>query len=208
MIKYPELYKEGKTKCYVCKEIKTFEECVPNSDPKRSTIPCRNHCKECNRKKSKDHYQNLNKEEKEKKKTYFKKNYYRSKERLNSLSLDEQIIRWCKHSVSRSAYFDTKQKSLNSRKDLNIEELKKLCYEGLEKYPYMTFLNLKSEKNNILNWASLDRIDSSKDYSDINNLQIIPLWLNSAKLNQSEEELQIKIIHYIKLHNLLGINGA
>lgn len=34
------------------------------------------------------------------------------------------------------------------------------------------------------NSASIDRIDSSKPYSD-DNIQVIPLWLNMAKLNKS-----------------------
>lgn len=45
--------------------------------------------------------------------------------------------------------------------------------------------------------ASLDRVDSSKDYSDIANLRVIPLWLNSAKLQMSDSELNNLMKHHL-----------
>jgi hypothetical protein len=44
---------------------------------------------------------------------------------------------------------------------------------------------------------TLDRIDSTKDYSDISNIEIIPWWLNAAKMQLSHDELKKLMKHYL-----------
>lgn len=199
--KYPELYKQGKTKCTICLQIKDFSECVPESNPKRSSIGYRNCCIQCNRDKSNNYHNNKTQEEKELHKNECKKRYhhYRDPKNLSKLTLDEQIILWCKRSMVRKNTKKSKgAKLLQTRKNLTVEILKPLCYEALKKFPYMIFLYYKGSSCR-LDLASLDRIDSSKDYTNIQNLRVIPLWLNLAKSNASDQELNKRIKQYIDI---------
>jgi len=46
--------------------------------------------------------------------------------------------------------------------------------------------------------ASLDKIDPTKDYKDLTNLSVIPLWLNSAKIDYPTNIFNQRIEHYKK----------
>jgi hypothetical protein len=101
--------------------------------------------------------------------------YYKKKNRLNKLSNIESIPYWVTRIRSR----------LKERQNLTKEHLVDLSKKGLNLYPYIVF----NSKGKRAYFASLDRIDSNKGYIK-KNVQVIPLWLNSAKLDLSEIELK------------------
>lgn len=208
-IKYQELHKQNKTVCYVCKEIKDFKECVPEKNKNKSVTGYRNMCLVCNRKHSNKYYYELKQKPNKYKKRLRagRKHYYRSKEYLSTLPIDKLIVRWCKKNIGRCKTYSGRKKAvklLQSREKIPLEFLIQLAYAAIKKYPYIDF---RPNQGTSLNRPSLDRIDSSKDYSDLSNLEIIPLWLNSAKLKASYEELNKNILHYIQIHDLVGKNN-
>ena len=79
------------------------------------------------------------------------------------------------------------------RSQVTQDRLVELTYEGLKKFPYMRVL----EKDKTYITASVDRIDSRKGYTD-DNIQVIPYWLNSAKMNMEEIELRSYIKHFLE----------
>lgn len=81
----------------------------------------------------------------------------------------------------------------DGRRHLSKSFLKEKAMEALEKFPYIRFLHKcpgVGQKNNSYHpfSASLDKIDPKLGY-DEDNVQVIPMWLNEAKLNSSMEEL-------------------
>lgn len=114
------------------------------------------------------------------------------KNKVESLSkLDEStgeglsisIHNWVTKSVNRNT-----EKRFKERKNLDRQKLKDICFKAKEIFPYITFNNRRKNSGHSAYWASLDRIDPSKPYSD-DNVIVVPLWLNSAKLDFSYREL-------------------
>lgn len=96
----------------------------------------------------------------------------------NTLPLDVRIRLWIHRTTNKK-----------ENKFLCRDNLFQLAHEALKKFPYIKFINHMDKsatrgKCARPNSASIDRIDSSKPYSD-DNIQVIPLWLNMAKLNKS-----------------------
>ena len=94
-----------------------------------------------------------------------------------------------------------------SKKDILIQK----CLKAKEIYPNIIFCFVKNMNLNRSMIASLDKIIPSKGYTD-ENTQIIPLWLNSAKLDSTQEELDNNILSYIEnnkeiLKKLFDRNG-
>lgn len=81
------------------------------------------------------------------------------------------------------------------RRNLSKDYLILLAEEGLRKFPYLDFANIT---NKIGYRASLDRIDPNKTYEEA-NVQVIPMWLNSAKIDLTEQEFHEKLDHYQQL---------
>lgn len=108
--------------------------------------------------------------------------YLKTKEKLLT-NEDFQIKNFCLKFKNR--------KRLNFSKKIELNILIQKCKEGKEKFPYMTFYNHKK----LAFRASVDRIDSSKDYTK-ENIQIIPLWLNSGKLDMSMDDFHLLITNY------------
>lgn len=86
-----------------------------------------------------------------------------------------------------------KFKKFESRSTLSKEGLIIKCFEAFQKFPEINFCFSKNDNRS--NMASLDKIDAHKPYSD-DNVEVLPLWLNSAKLDSSKEELYKKIIDF------------
>lgn len=148
----------------------------------------RNICKKCHCNNNKIWYKSLSKEDKSKRsKEYYKKR----KEKIKNFTEDEKIIEWAKRFRNRSIIGLKRKDNFNSRKDLSIDLLVEKAKEGLNKFPYMTFLDSKNK------WAtaSVDRIDSSKEYSE-DNIRVVPFWLNSAMLNLDDDKFHELITHY------------
>lgn len=101
----------------------------------------------------------------------------------NPQDLEYAISRWCTVNINRNS-----EKRFKSRKDLNREQLKELCYKAKELFPYITFNNSRKGEYTSAFWASLDRVNPNKPYAD-DNIIVVPLWLNSAKLDSSYEEM-------------------
>lgn len=100
--------------------------------------------------------------------------------------IEEQIDYWAKKMLHRS-----------NRKELSLEVVKKLALQAKQKFPYLKFGYLRSRSKNCGYSASIDRINPELGYTN-DNIQIIPLWLNSAKLTLSEQELRKLMNHYLK----------
>jgi len=99
------------------------------------------------------------------------------------------ITKWVKQSLCRTGT------RFSSRKNLDINKVVELAYIAKQKFPYIRF----GGSGNKAFLASIDRIDSNKDYFDINNIQIIPWWLNAAKMELSENELKTLMKEYLCL---------
>ena len=97
-------------------------------------------------------------------------------------AIGDIINKWAMQNRNRASENRFKQ-----RKDLDLENLKLLCYKARELFPYITFNNRRDGRNS-QTWASIDRVDPTKPYSD-DNIIVVPLWLNSAKLDSSYPEL-------------------
>lgn len=110
--------------------------------------------------------------------------YYKRKEKRKSgdFSLDEIINHWCNRTLSKQGL-----KSNRTRCAVSKDLLKTLCHRSIEHFPYITFNNFTGVGGK-WHWASIDRIDSTKGYTD-DNIVVIPLWLNSAKLDTTFNNL-------------------
>ena len=109
--------------------------------------------------------------------------YERKREQIKT-DLDARIRFWAKQNKNRSTH---------NRKELSIEFVVEEAKKALEVFPYMKFL----DRDNLFDTASIDRIDSTKGYTD-DNIRIVTYWLNSAKMNMSEEQLKERMQHYLK----------
>lgn len=157
-----------------CRYCNTIENLIKN----------KNLCKKCHAEKNLDMWRSLSKEEKQKR---GRNNYLHNKAKQIQLSkdnIDYTVKKWIQKWKNRWVDSDF----LASRKNLNSDQLFVLAKEGLEKFPYMDFSISKSVKKGY--WASVDRINSEEDYSNINNLQFVPFWLNSGKVDLSIDELK------------------
>jgi hypothetical protein len=183
-----------KIKCSACQIIKT-----------QTLFPCvkgiyRTICKECHAKKEDLRRPNINPEIL---KRHNIKSYDTSKKKrldgLNGiLSLDEQIDLWIKKTTTRRS-----EKRFIERKTLCKETLKTKCLYAKVKYPDLIFCFVSGQNFNRGMIASLDKIDSSKGYVD-ENVQVIPLWLNSAKLDSTQEQIDDILINYILINENLS----
>lgn len=101
------------------------------------------------------------------------------------------ITKWVKRNLLRKS----DRANFLSRRKLNIEQVVELAIIGKQKFPYMSFV----ANCNKAFYASIDKINHNKDYSDIYNIQIIPLWLNAAKMQLTEDELKKLMKEYLCL---------
>jgi hypothetical protein len=107
------------------------------------------------------------------------------------LPLSDQIYIWVNKITGRRT-----EERFKERKKLCKNILTKKCYSARQIFPDIIFCFVNNTGQNRAMIASLDRIDPSKGYTD-ENTQIIPYWLNSAKLDSSQEEIDNTIINYI-----------
>lgn len=107
------------------------------------------------------------------------------------LPLSEAIKLW----VNKTTWRRTEER-FKERKQLCRKILINKCYLAKEKFPDIIFCFVNNTGQNRAMIASLDRINPSEGYTD-ENTQVIPYWLNSAKLDSSQEEIDNTIIDYI-----------
>lgn len=114
-----------------------------------------------------------------------KKQYETLKEKLKENS-DFTIRYWC------SSWKQRKGERFEGRKDIPLDTLYIMVKEAMIKFPYLSCCQGKPL------WAtpSIDRIDNNKPYS-ADNIQVIPLWLNSAKLDMPIEKLHELMRDYL-----------
>lgn len=168
--------------CRICNQLKDIIYFFKiNSTNKKTYVSWQ--CKECF---------NLKRIEKKRKiKESFKEN------RDNKKILNVYIKKWA--SSARCKKFEKENKD---RKSLTQEQLINLAYEGIKLYPYIDFASVDNKKATL---ASLDRKDGNFGYVE-NNMQVIPLWLNCAKIDFSQEEFESKLNHYISINSALSGN--
>jgi hypothetical protein len=105
-------------------------------------------------------------------------------EYIKLTDINEIVKIWCRRWLNSSG------KTRNpGRKDISFDFLYNKCIESMKLFPYMTFKNIIEDGGRKAFYASVDRIDSSKIYSE-DNIVVIPLWLNSAKLDMTIDELK------------------
>ena len=171
-------------RCSKCQEKKTKNEMsVRDAKAKTDSKKYKTYCKSCASKITKQWKNKLSDEEKQQK---HKTAYSKRKEKLK-YDLDYSIRHWTSSCKKRQG------KRFEGRKNLSTEHIVQLCYEALEKFPYISFFQGKEKYQT----PSLDRIDNSIPYSD-DNVRVIPLWLNSAKLDMTDDKLNELILHYMK----------
>ena len=183
-------FRESNIYCSTCKEIKQEHEmCFVKGK-------MRNKCKSCH---TRDNTINRAKKSDEHLKEVSKRTYRKRKERISSgfYTEDELIRIWCRKARTKSGL-----KNSRTRENLSVGVLYEKALIAKQMFPYITFNNSRLN-NDHHNWASLDRIDSSKGYED-DNVIIVPLWLNSAKLNMTYKQL-LDLISTIPTDYLLSI---
>lgn len=161
-------------KCYRCQEEKTLGEMSVRCHKKKTY---KTYCKKCANEMAKE-YRKRNPPD-------TKKQYETLKEKLKENS-DSTIRYWC------SSWKQRKGERFEGRKDIPLDTLHLMVKEAMIKFPYLSCCQGKPL------WAtpSIDRIDSNKPYS-ADNIQVIPLWLNSAKLDMSMEKLHELMRDYL-----------
>lgn len=145
-------------------------------------------CKPCHNKSEKERRNRKEQENpalKDKRQSYAREAYKQRRKQIEE-DPDARIRFW-------AAQWRSTPRQGRDRSQVTQDKLVELTYEGLKKFPYMRVL----EKDKMYITASVDRIDSSKGYTD-DNIQVIPYWLNSAKMNMEEEELLIYMKHFLE----------
>lgn len=166
-------------RCYKCEREDIEKDKMSVSNGK-----IRNICKACRCNEEKNRRAKKTKEEL---KEISAKHYRTQIERFAALDefdpeeIEIVIHRWAVKNRIRNSESKFKQ-----RMNLDLENLKMLCYKAREIFPYITFNNKRSKdsKWDTFTWASIDRIDPTLPYRD-DNILVVPLWLNSAKLDFS-----------------------
>ena len=174
-------------KCYICQDIKH-----------QTLFPCvkgiyRTGCKKCHAKKEAIRRPNIPADVL--KQSQIKTYKHIKRRKLDAvhdlIPLYDQIMLWVRKTTTRSS-----EKKFTTRKNLCRDILVAKCYEAKDKYPGILFSFIYDMGLNRGMIASLDRIDSSKGYTD-ENTQVIPLWLNSAKMDQSQVQIDDIIVSYV-----------
>jgi len=172
-------------KCHKCNliENKSFFICVKKV--------YRTLCKKCH---SDDETRRRSLRSSEEKKEVGRKSYSIQKERrkqgaLGMIPIEKQIDIWVKRAITRN----DKRDRVNLCKKLLIEK----CFKAKKLYPNIIFCFVENLNLNRSMIASLDKIIPSQGYTN-ENTQVIPLWLNSAKLNSTQEEFDNNILEYIE----------
>lgn len=163
-------------RCILCQEDKSPSE-MAKTNKKYIKSGYKNYCKKCSALRE---LKRRSKFSKQKKQELSLQSYKTHTNKIQS-DLNYAIKSWCLRWRNR---IKGVSKHEESKKNVSKEKLIELANIALKKFPYLKFSNNKEK------WEtpSVDRIDSSKEYSD-DNIQIIPLWLNSAKLDMSENKL-------------------
>lgn len=183
-------YRETRGYCTVCKSSKNKDEMCMSKGKARGM------CKECHAIEEKERWTKKPQEERQHIAKQYHKNF--TKKRKEGYYSDEEILhKWCLRNVNRK-----KLKGGRDRENLSLETLKRLCNKSVELFPYISFNNFEDTGDKWA-WASIDRIDPSRGYSD-DNIVVVPLWLNSAKLDTTYTHL-FELIKGIPENYLLNL---
>ena len=139
-------------------------------------------CKKCASKETKEwrlkhpeRYENLKNEQ-------YKKN------KARKMSDNDYAIRqWCSNWKKRQG------DRFEGRSSIGLDFLVSLMEESIKRFPYIHCRPGRS----LWETPSVDRIDPSKPYSE-DNIVVIPLWLNSAKLDMPLEKLHDLMKDYLE----------
>lgn len=161
-------------KCNRCQEEKTTEEMSVRSHAKKTY---KKYCKKC--------ASSITKEYRKRNPRDTKKDYQVLKSKLQE-NTDYTIRYWC------NSWKQRKGDRFAGRKDIPLDTLVYMVKDAMVKFPYLSCCQNKS----LWQTPSVDRIDSSKPYS-VDNIVVIPLWLNSAKLDMPIEKLHELMRDYL-----------
>ena len=81
---------------------------------------------------------------------------------------------------------------------MDQKKLYKKAIKATDIFPYMTFRIQDGPKAFL---ASIDRIDCSKGYTE-KNVVVVPMWLNSAKLDLSWVEIRDIMFTHLECEDL------
>lgn len=123
-----------------------------------------------------------------------KLNQYNAKQtKLKRESITDEaqlVVMWAKRCLSHKG---RKEGYFSTRALLTIDDLIRLAEHAKKIFPYIIF----SGRGKREFFASLDRIDSTRGY-ELENVQIIPYWLNVAKCKLTMFELRELMRDFLK----------
>jgi hypothetical protein len=160
--------------CSRCQEEKTQDEMSVRS---RSKKTYKKYCKKCAALMTKEYIKRNPRDT--------KKDYQVLKSKLQE-NTDYTIRYWC------SSWKQRKGDRFAGRKEIPLDTLVYMVKDAMVKFPYLSCCQNKP----LWQTPSVDRIDSSKPYS-VDNIIVIPLWLNSAKLDMSLDKIHELMKDYI-----------
>lgn len=144
----------------------------------------RNLCKKCHASAEKIRRSKRSEDEKSENKIYFQKLYSLKCIRLLNGSNDDKIQHWATNWKRRRG------PRFVGRSLVPMEVLKGLAKRAIVDYPYIVFYGPCRNADR----ASVDRTDPGLDYSHVENLRVIPYWINSAKCDLLDNEFRIRIV--------------
>lgn len=161
--------------CHKCKKL-----VINNEMTKRGT-----YCKKCHSNNEKERRSKMSSDEI---KENSRKSYKKYRQKYAEITDEDEMIRlwvlkW------RTANGKTRH---NGRKNISFDFLFLKCKQSLKVFPYMTFKNILEEGTKRAFFASVDRINPASEYSE-SNIVVVPLWLNSAKLDMTVDEFKVII---------------
>lgn len=171
--------------CNVCNKEKELNLFVKRTSNKSGVT---SYCKECHKDKEANYRKTFSKNKKQQIAEKQKQNYLHFRKKLESgnLTQQEKIEIWLNNWYKHKTQFP-------DRVNIPKETLRELAVKAINQFPYITYGNVRGKIT--ADFASVDRIDPNLGYS-VDNIRIVPFWLNSAKLNLTESQLKERIKHF------------
>jgi len=165
-------------KCSRCQEEKTLEEMAVRNKKKGSY---KTWCKKCATIETRQW-----RERHPERATKLGRFQYEKNKARKMSDNDYAIRQWCSDWKKRPG------EKFEGRASIGLDFLVSLMKDGIKKFPYLHCRPGRS----LWETPSVDRIDASKPYSE-DNIVVIPLWLNSAKLDMPLEKLHGLMREYL-----------
>lgn len=148
-------------------------------------------CKTCHSKRESTRRAKFNPQERENHLQKHRKWHSKFRRTLNKRPIEKQAHYWAKRTLKRALTGGRYQ----SRSIVPLNTLITLALKGLKKFPYMNFSSIRGV-DKIADRASLDKINPKGQYL-VDNIRVVPLWLNMAKCDLTESEFKSRLKQYL-----------